>query len=121
MSGFQIVVLWSDMLIWLLVAAGIGVGLLAPAASATPIESSSAWSYSGDSYAQPLQRVIGAGDMTGDGLPEVVAALPQTYPDEGDSAELRFFYGSGDGLSTSPDATVYGPGGGNRKYLLINL
>ena len=28
MSGFQIVVLWSDMLIWLLVAAGIGVGLL---------------------------------------------------------------------------------------------
>ncbi len=28
MSGFQIVVLWSDMLIWLLVAAGIGVGVL---------------------------------------------------------------------------------------------
>ncbi|MDE2440417.1 MAG: ABC transporter permease [Betaproteobacteria bacterium] len=26
--GFQIVVLWSDMLIWLLVAAGIGVGVL---------------------------------------------------------------------------------------------
>ena len=28
MMGFQIVVLWSDMLIWLLVAAGIGVGVL---------------------------------------------------------------------------------------------
>ncbi|HJV93512.1 MAG TPA: ABC transporter permease [Azonexus sp.] len=28
MTGFQIVVLWSDMLIWLLVAAGIGFGLL---------------------------------------------------------------------------------------------
>ena len=28
MTGFQIVVLWSDMLIWLLVAAGIGVGVL---------------------------------------------------------------------------------------------
>jgi peptide/nickel transport system permease protein len=28
MSGFQIVVLWSDMLVWLLVAAGIGVGVL---------------------------------------------------------------------------------------------
>ena len=28
MMGFQVVVLWSDMLIWLLVAAGIGVGVL---------------------------------------------------------------------------------------------
>ena len=28
MTGFQVVVLWSDMLIWLLVAAGIGVGVL---------------------------------------------------------------------------------------------
>ena len=28
MTGFQIVVLWSDMLIWLLVVAGIGVGVL---------------------------------------------------------------------------------------------
>jgi peptide/nickel transport system permease protein len=28
MTGFQIVVLWSDILIWLLVAAGIGVGVL---------------------------------------------------------------------------------------------
>jgi len=28
MMGFQIVVLWSDVLIWLLVAAGVGVGLL---------------------------------------------------------------------------------------------
>ncbi|HXE39333.1 MAG TPA: ABC transporter permease [Azonexus sp.] len=28
MTGFQIVVLWSDILIWLLVAAGIGFGLL---------------------------------------------------------------------------------------------
>ena len=28
MMGFQIVVLWSDVLIWLLVAAGIGVGVL---------------------------------------------------------------------------------------------
>jgi len=28
MMGFQIVVLWSDVLIWLLVAAGLGVGLL---------------------------------------------------------------------------------------------
>jgi peptide/nickel transport system permease protein len=28
MMGFQIVVLWSDILIWLLVAAGVGVGLL---------------------------------------------------------------------------------------------
>ena len=28
MMGFQIVVLWSDMLIWMLVAAGIGVGVL---------------------------------------------------------------------------------------------
>lgn len=28
MSGFQVVVLWSDMLIWLLVAVGIGVGVL---------------------------------------------------------------------------------------------
>ncbi len=28
MMGFQIVVLWSDALIWLLVAAGVGVGLL---------------------------------------------------------------------------------------------
>ncbi len=28
MTGFQIVVLWSDMLIWLLVAVGIGVGVL---------------------------------------------------------------------------------------------
>ena len=28
MKGFQVVVLWSDMLIWLLVAAGIGVGVL---------------------------------------------------------------------------------------------
>ena len=28
MMGFQIVVLWSDMLIWLLVVAGIGVGVL---------------------------------------------------------------------------------------------
>jgi peptide/nickel transport system permease protein len=28
MMGFQVVVLWSDILIWLLVAAGLGVGLL---------------------------------------------------------------------------------------------
>jgi len=28
MMGFQVVVLWSDMLIWLLVAAGVGVGVL---------------------------------------------------------------------------------------------
>jgi len=28
MTGFQVVVLWSDMLIWLLVAAGVGVGVL---------------------------------------------------------------------------------------------
>ena len=28
MMGFQVVVLWSDMLIWLLVAAGLGVGVL---------------------------------------------------------------------------------------------
>jgi peptide/nickel transport system permease protein len=28
MMGFQIVILWSDMLIWLLVAAGIGVGVV---------------------------------------------------------------------------------------------
>jgi peptide/nickel transport system permease protein len=28
MMGFQIVILWSDILIWLLVAAGIGVGVL---------------------------------------------------------------------------------------------
>jgi peptide/nickel transport system permease protein len=28
MMGIQIVILWSDLLIWLLVAAGIGVGLL---------------------------------------------------------------------------------------------
>lgn len=28
MTGFQIVVLWSDVLVWLLVAAGVGVGLL---------------------------------------------------------------------------------------------
>ena len=28
MTGFQIVVLWSDMLVWLLLAAGIGVGVL---------------------------------------------------------------------------------------------
>jgi peptide/nickel transport system permease protein len=28
MTGFQVVVLWSDMLIWLLVAAGLGVGVL---------------------------------------------------------------------------------------------
>ena len=28
MMGFQIVVLWSDVLIWLLVAAGLGVGVL---------------------------------------------------------------------------------------------
>jgi peptide/nickel transport system permease protein len=28
MMGFQVVVLWSDMLIWLLVAAGIGLGVL---------------------------------------------------------------------------------------------
>jgi ABC-type microcin C transport system permease subunit YejB len=28
MTGFQIVVLWSDVLIWLLVVAGIGVGVL---------------------------------------------------------------------------------------------
>ena len=28
MTGFQIVVLWSDMLIWLLVAAGVGVLIL---------------------------------------------------------------------------------------------
>ncbi len=28
MTGFQVVVLWSDILIWLLVAAGIGVGVL---------------------------------------------------------------------------------------------
>ena len=28
MMGFQIVILWSDLLIWLLVAAGIGVGVL---------------------------------------------------------------------------------------------
>jgi peptide/nickel transport system permease protein len=28
MMGFQIVVLWSDILIWLLVAAGVGVGVL---------------------------------------------------------------------------------------------
>jgi peptide/nickel transport system permease protein len=28
MTGFQIVILWSDILIWLLVAAGIGVGVL---------------------------------------------------------------------------------------------
>ena len=28
MMGFQIVVLWSDILIWLLVAAGLGVGVL---------------------------------------------------------------------------------------------
>ena len=28
MSGFQVVVLWSDMLIWLLVTAGIGLGVL---------------------------------------------------------------------------------------------
>jgi len=28
MSGFQVVVLWSDVLVWLLVAAGLGVGVL---------------------------------------------------------------------------------------------
>ena len=28
MMGFQIVVLWSDVLVWLLVAAGVGVGVL---------------------------------------------------------------------------------------------
>ena len=28
MTGFQIVILWSDVLIWLLVAAGIGLGVL---------------------------------------------------------------------------------------------
>ena len=28
MSGFQMVVLWSDVLVWLLVAAGLGVGVL---------------------------------------------------------------------------------------------
>ena len=28
MMGFQVVVLWSDVLIWLLVAAGVGVGVL---------------------------------------------------------------------------------------------
>lgn len=28
MSDFQIVVLWSDILVWLLLAAGIGLGLL---------------------------------------------------------------------------------------------
>ena len=28
MMGFEIIVLWSDMLIWLLVAAGIGGGVL---------------------------------------------------------------------------------------------
>ena len=29
MSGFQIVILWSDILVWLLVAAGFGVGVAA--------------------------------------------------------------------------------------------
>ena len=28
MTGFQIVILWSDVLIWLLVAAGVGFGVL---------------------------------------------------------------------------------------------
>ena len=28
MMGFQVVILWSDILIWLLVAAGIGLGVL---------------------------------------------------------------------------------------------
>ena len=28
MTGFQVVILWSDVLIWLLVAAGVGFGVL---------------------------------------------------------------------------------------------
>ena len=77
--------------------------------SATGLSATPDWAVTNDQVGSQFARVLaGAGDVNGDGYDDVLVGAPYYDVGDGDEGRAYLFYGSANGLSTTPGWTASG-------------